>query len=186
MSHHNIRTTNSATSTCRPATMLTTARCESSNHIMGNFDYLQRFVRSRMVRPGLAACSAGAVKSLREFLGNKDGASIIIVGLTLPALIGAMGLAIEVSYWRLHQRAMQNASDAAAIAAATNGGLSYAAEGQAVAAQYGFQNGTKNITVTVSNPSTAPGCTANCYTTAISDQVPLFLSQVVGYKGSKT
>ena len=153
---------------------------------MRSFDYLQRLVRSGMVPLGLAARSARAVRCLRKFLGKKDGASLIIVGLTLPALIGAMGLGVEVSYWRLHQRAMQNASDAAAIAAATNGGSSYAAEGQAAAAQYGFRNGTKNITVTASNPATAPGCSANCYTVAISDQVPLFLSQVVGYKGSTT
>src|SRR5437879_10562354 len=127
-----------------------------------------------------------ATKKFRAFLGNEDGASIIIIGLTLPALIGAMGLAAEVSYWHLNHRAMQNAADAAAIAAATNAGSTYATEGRAVAAQYGFQDGTNNVTVTVSNPSTAPGCTANCYTATISHQVPLFLSQVVGFNGSTT
>jgi Flp pilus assembly protein TadG len=130
--------------------------------------------------------NAATIKRCRAFLGNEDGASIVIIGLTLPALIGAMGLAAEVSYWHLNHRAMQNAADAAAIAAATNGGSSYVAEAQAVAAQYGFQDGTKNVTVTVSNPSTATGCTANCYTVAISDQVPLFLSQVVGFQGNTT
>jgi Flp pilus assembly protein TadG len=127
--------------------------------------------------------NTATLKRCRAFLGNEDGASIVIIALTLPALIGAMGLAAEVSYWHLNQRAMQNAADAAAIAAATNGGSTYAAEGKAVAAQYGFQDGTKTVTVTVSNPSTAAGCTANCYTVAISDEVPLFLSQVVGYQG---
>src|ERR1700693_1632409 len=127
--------------------------------------------------------NAATIKRCRAFLGNEDGASIVIIALTLPALIGAMGLAAEVSYWHLNQRAMQNAADAAAIAAATNGGSTYAAEGKAVAAQYGFQDGTKTVTVTGSTPSTAAGCTANCYTVAISDEVPLFLSQVVGYQG---
>jgi Flp pilus assembly protein TadG len=89
---------------------------------------------------------------LRRFLRNEDGTSIIVIGLTLPALIGGMGLAAEVSYWRLHHRDMQNAADAAAIAAATNGGSGYDVEGKAVAAQYGFQDGTRNITVTVTNP----------------------------------
>ncbi len=120
----------------------------------------------------LAVRRSAAIKQLRAFLKNEDGASIIIIALTLPALIGAFGLAAEVSYWRLHHRDMQNAADAAAIAAATNGGSSYANEANAVAAQYGFQNGASSITVTVSNPSTAPGCTANCYTVTISDQVP--------------
>jgi Flp pilus assembly protein TadG len=129
---------------------------------------------------------APTIKECRAFLRNEDGASVIIIGLTLPALIGAMGLAAEVSYWHLNHRAMQNAADAAAIAAATNGGSSYAAEGKAVAAQYGFQDGTKNATVTVSNPNAAPGCTAKCYSVAISEQLPLFLMQVVGYKGDTT
>jgi Flp pilus assembly protein TadG len=132
------------------------------------------------------ARNAATLKLFRSFLGNEEGASIIIIALILPALIGAMGLAAEVSYWHLNHRAMQNAADVAAIAAATNGGSNYAAEAKAVAAQYGFQDGTKNVTVTVTNPSTATGCTANCYVVAISDQVPLFLSQVVGFKGNTT
>jgi hypothetical protein len=36
----------------------------------------------------------------------------------------------------------------------------------------------------VTNPNTAPGCASNCYVVAISDQIPLFFSQVVGYKGT--
>jgi Flp pilus assembly protein TadG len=123
---------------------------------------------------------------LRAFLKNEDGASIIIVGLMLPALIGAMGLAAEISYWHLHQRAMQNAADAASIAAATNGGSNYAAEAKAVSALYGFQDGTGNVTVTVTNPATAAGCAANCYVVTISDKVPLFLSKVVGFIGDAT
>jgi Flp pilus assembly protein TadG len=135
------------------------------------------------------AAHMGRVPTLRRFrafIANEDGASIVFIALTLPTLIGAMGLAAEVSYWRLHHRDMQNAADAAVIAAATNGGSDYAAEGRAIAAQYGFQDGSNNVTVTVSNPNTAPGCTTNCYTVAISGQVPLFLSQVVGYQGSAT
>jgi hypothetical protein len=97
-----------------------------------------------------------------------------------------MALAAEVSYWRLHQRAMQNAADAAAIAAGTNGGSTYAAEAKAVAAQSGFQDGTGNISVTVSNPATIAGCTSKCYHVQISDKVPLLLSSVVGFRGNTT
>jgi Flp pilus assembly protein TadG len=124
--------------------------------------------------------------SVRAFATNEEGASIIVIGLTLPALIGALGLAAEVGYWRQHHRDMQNAADAAAIAAATNATASYAAEGKAVAVQYGLTDGTGQITVTVTNPATAPGCTANCYVVTISDKVPLLLSQVVGYQGDAT
>lgn len=127
-----------------------------------------------------------ASKRLGIFCANEDGASLIIVGLMLPALVGGMGLAAEVSYWQLHNRAMQNAGDAAAIAAATNGTSYYASVAKGTAAQYGFTDGSKNISVTVSNPNTAPGCTSNCYVVTVTDKVPLFLSQVVGYTGSAT
>jgi Flp pilus assembly protein TadG len=123
---------------------------------------------------------------VRAFAANQSGAAMIIVALCLPALVGAMGLSAEVSYWYLRQRAMQNAADAAAIAAATNGTSGYAAEAKAVAAQYGFQDGNGSIVVAVSNPASAAGCTSSCYSVTISDKVPLFLSEVVGYLGNAT
>ena len=98
----------------------------------------------------------------------------IIVALAMPVLVGTMGLAAEASYWYLHQRAMQNAADGAAIAAATNGTSTYASEAKGVAAQYGFQSGSGNITVTAANPATATNCTSYCYTVTVSDAVPLF------------
>lgn len=127
-----------------------------------------------------------AVARLRSFADDQAGATIIIVGLALPVLIGAMGMAAELSYWRMHQRAMQSAADAAAIAAATNGGSTYQAEAQAVAAQYGFQNGIANITVAATNTSTATGCTQKCYSVTISDKVPLLLTPVLGFVGNAT
>ena len=109
--------------------------------------------------------------------------SIVAIGLCLPVLIGGMGLAAETSYWRLHQRAMQNAADSAAIAAATNNGSTYSSEAQSVATQYGFLNGNGQIAVAATNPASAAGCSANCYQVTISDGVPLFFSQIVGYGG---
>src|SRR5580704_8780540 len=127
---------------------------------------------------------------LHGFCDERSGVVAVLVALALPVLVGAMGLAAETSYWYVHQRGMQNAADAAAIAAATNGTSTYAAEAQAAAAQDGFQHGSGNITVTAANANTASGCTTqagsanSCYTVTVSDKVPLFLSQVVGYKGT--
>ena len=134
-------------------------------------------------RPGVGLRDRLA-RAVGAFIGNERGATIVIVGLALPVIVGAMGLAAEVSYWHLHHRAMQNAADAAAIAAATNGGANYATEAKAVAANYGFTDGSANISVAATNPATAPGCTTNCYVVTVTDQVSLFLSQVVGYTGS--
>jgi Flp pilus assembly protein TadG len=122
----------------------------------------------------------------RSFGRDDAAAAAVMFAVAAPILIGAMGLAAEVSYWRLHQRSMQNAADAAAIAAATNGGSTYVAEAQAVAAQYGFQNGAGNITVTVTKPNTASGCTGSCYNVQISDKLPLLLTSIVGFSGNAT
>jgi Flp pilus assembly protein TadG len=128
--------------------------------------------------------ASACLEAFRAFARDECGASIVAIALSMPVLIGGMGLAAEISYWRLHHRAMQNAADSAAIAAATNAGSNYDTEARGVAAQYGFPNGSGQITVAVANPNTAAGCTANCYTVAISDNLPLFLSQIVGYQGS--
>ncbi len=101
----------------------------------------------------------------------------------MPVLIGGIGLAAESSYWRLHQRAMQNAADSAAIAAATNNGPTYSSEAQSIAGQYGFLNGSGQVSVAATNPATAAGCSSNCYQVTVSDKVPLFFSQIVGYGG---
>jgi Flp pilus assembly protein TadG len=132
----------------------------------------------------VVARSAWLLGRLPLFFKDEKGASVVFIGLTLPAFIGTMGLAVEVSYWRQHQRAMQNAADTAAITAATNASSNYVAEGKAAAAQSGFQDGTGYVAVAVANPGTASGCAANCYTATITDQVPLFLSQVIGYQGN--
>src|ERR1700675_1760221 len=131
--------------------------------------------------PHLRRASAG--KTLRGFMVDQSGAAAVAIALLTPVLIGGVGLGVEIGYWQFHEHAMRNAADAAAIAAATNAGSNAENEAKAVAAQYGFTDGTGNITVTVSTPNTASGCAANCYVVQISDEVPLFLSEVVGYRG---
>jgi len=82
---------------------------------------------------------------------------------------------------------MQNAADAAALAAATNGGANYDVEAKAVAAQYGFVDGANNITVTASKAAPCPdGVNNDCYSVTISGAAPLLVSQVVGYQGDTT
>lgn len=126
--------------------------------------------------------------SLAKLLRNDYGAAAIMVALAAPVLAGTMGLAAETSYWLMHKRAMQNAADAAAIAAATagevNGSSAYQPEAKAVAARLGFQDGSGTTTVTAANPSTAANCTTGCYTVTVQDQVPLFLSKVLNYGGT--
>src|SRR5258705_5353753 len=86
----------------------------------------------------------------------------------------------------MNGRGMKNAADAAALAAATNGGANYDVEAKAVAAQYGFVDGANTITVAASNTATCPGGGNTCYGVTISGAVPLLVSQVVGYLGDTT
>jgi Flp pilus assembly protein TadG len=131
---------------------------------------------------------AARAPTARGFLGDRSGVVVILVALAMPVLAGTMGLAAETSYWYMHQRSMQNAADAAAIAAATagtvNGSSAYQPEAKGVAAQFGFTNGAGNITVTATNPSTAANCTSGCYTVTVQDKVPLFLWKVIHYRGT--
>src|SRR6266436_8830624 len=125
-------------------------------------------------------------KHLRRLRKDQRGTVAVIMGFLIIPLVGALGVGFEVSNWYMNGRGMQNAADAAALAAATNGGANYDVEARAVAAQYGFVDGANNTTVTASNTATCPGGGNTCYGVAISGAVPLLVSQVVDYQGDTT
>lgn len=122
---------------------------------------------------------------LRRLRADQRGAVSVTMGLMMVALVGFLGLGFEVSNWYLITRGMQNAADAATLAAAINNSANYDVEARAVAAQYGFVNGTNNVTVTATNNATCPVTgDQNCYSVTISAYTPLLLSQVVGFQGN--
>jgi Flp pilus assembly protein TadG len=129
---------------------------------------------------------ANIVRDVFRLGADQRGTIAVMMALLLPILAGGLGLGFEVSNWYLQTRAMQNAADAAVIAAATNGGSNYDVEAKAVAAQYGFVNGTNNVTVTASNTAPCPAGGNTCYSATITGLAPLYLSQVVGYQGDTT
>jgi Flp pilus assembly protein TadG len=122
------------------------------------------------------------------FWRNRRGSTAILFALSMPVLIGGLGLGFEVSNWYMTQRGMQNAADAAVLAAASAAvdpsSSSYDVEGKAVAAQFGFTNGVNNTSVTVLNNVACPGGGNTCYSATISSSVALYLSPVLGYAGS--
>ena len=124
--------------------------------------------------------------SVARLSADQRGGVAIMMGLLFPVLLAGLGFGFEISNWYLKTRAMQNAADAAATAAASNGEDNYNLEAAAVAANYGFIDGTDNVSVTASNDATCPagdGINPPCYSVTISSKVPLFLSQLVGYTG---
>lgn len=114
---------------------------------------------------------------------NERGNIGIIAAILMPVLFAALGLGFETAGWYQAQRSMQNAADSAAIAAASNASLSYAAEAKAVAAQYGYKDGVGGIVVTTSNAATCPSGATNCYSVTISGADPLIIAQLAGYQG---
>ena len=134
------------------------------------------------------AC-AGLFGTTAGFRVDQRGTVAVMMALLLPVLVGGLSLGFEFSNWYLKARAMQNAADAAAIAAASNNGSNYDVEAKAVAARYGFVDGQDNVTVIASNSAVCPvGASLNppCYSVTISSVVPIYLSQVVGYHGDAT
>jgi Flp pilus assembly protein TadG len=135
---------------------------------------LRRFTASRPLR------------WMRSTFADQRGNVLILTALTMPALLAMSGLAFEGASWYQAKRAMQNAADTAAVAAATNNGASYISEARAVTAQYGFQNGADNTTVTVSNTVTCPVSGSTCYSVSITKSLPLYFTKLIGYSGNVT
>src|SRR3974377_1516239 len=83
-------------------------------------------------------------RELMRLRADQCGNIAVMMAFLLPVLIGFLGLGFEASNWYKQTRYMQNAADAAAIAAATYGSSSYIAEAKAGNAQKRFFEGTNN------------------------------------------
>src|SRR5258708_31031639 len=100
---------------------------------------------------------------VRRFRADEVGATSIIMGVLMIPLVGTVAIGFEASNWYMITRGMQNAADAAALAAATNGGSNYDVEARAVAARYGPVNGTNTITIATSHTAACPRGVKQCF-----------------------
>src|SRR5262249_13832835 len=121
---------------------------------------------------------------LRRLRRDERGTVAVIMGLLIVPFMGFLAMGFEVSNWYLITRGMQNAADASVLAAAINNSANYKTEANAVAALYGFVNGTTNVSITVTNTAACPSGGNNCYSVTISGYTPLLVSQIVGYQGN--
>ena len=149
-----------------------------------------------MSRAGFELLRRG--KNLRRvfshLIRDRRGNVAAIAALLMIPVLGGFALATEASGWYLINRAAQNAADSAALAAASNNdfttnGTTYKEEGMAVAATYGFTDGTNAATVMVTHITTdsVPACTASkggCYEAVVTKSISLYFSQIIGYKGN--
>ena len=106
--------------------------------------------------------SPGIFTSAIGRLGTQRRAGIaLMVGLSLPFLIGAAGFATDSAFWFAQHAALQSAADAGAVAAArdleTNPGVAQAAlESDAVAAANAASSGQFGLTAAGLTVSTLP------------------------------
>jgi hypothetical protein len=134
-------------------------------------------------QPGIPMAFQSILDGVHRLRADERGTVAIIMGLLMVPLVGSMAIGYEVSNWYMVTRSMQNAADAATLAAATNAGANYDVEGKAVAARYGFVDGVNNVSVAVINTAACPGGGNTCYQATISSYVPLLLSRVLGITG---
>lgn len=142
-----------------------------------------------------------AIRMLRRLgraFGDRRGAVSPMMTLMLIPLIGALAMATEASSWFFLQRSMQNAADAAVLAAATNDcaataschtvalSPTYDSEAASVAAKFGFENGVSDTTVTTINNAPCPAGGSDCYKVTITRLAPIYMTRVVGFNGDAT
>jgi len=91
-----------------------------------------------------------------RFARDQSGSYLIITAITMPALVGLVGLGTDYGLWAYTHQNMQSATDSAALSAATAYTVSYTnsvtVQANAVTSAYGFINGQNNVTVTVNRP----------------------------------
>jgi Flp pilus assembly protein TadG len=149
----------------------------STGHVYGFRDGALRLRPEGCASAGHAAC-------LPRLWRDERGIISLVTALTLVVVIGFVGLALDVGTWYRSQRALQNAADAAVLAAAVNAGSTYDEEAKAVASSYGFVDGSGGITVTPTNNVTCPDGTSGCYKVVVSQaSAPVFFASVLGISG---
>jgi len=137
-----------------------------------------------------------AVRRLRRFLADQRGGVSVMLVLMLIPMIGIMGMAVEGSSFYFTGRAMQNAADSAALAAATNtcdvaaachtGATTqptFVQEAAAVATNYGFTDGVNDTTVSTKTKACPADPSATCYWVKITRVVPVNMLRMVGFRG---
>ncbi|HTW88927.1 MAG TPA: pilus assembly protein TadG-related protein [Candidatus Binataceae bacterium] len=118
-------------------------------------------------------------------LGGRLGQILVLASISLIALVGMVGLAIDGGYLLTVRRHMQTTADAAAVAAANvmQGSGSYQQAATDVTAINGFTNGQNGVTVTVSSPPLTGAYAAlqNYVQVNVAQAVPTYFLRVIGF-----
>lgn len=150
------------------------------------------YARSNRIDPTATARQPSPWARLIRRLLRSEGAAISpMFALLLIPISGSIAYAVELGGMQYVQRSMQNAADAAALAAATNNseiGTTFLMEARAAARPYGYIDGEDDATVNAEKldacPAGTPGTDPVCYEAVITSSFPLSISRVVGFFGT--
>ena len=116
---------------------------------------------------------------LKRISRNERGQVLLMFVILLPVILGAVGFAVDVGFVAVNRRDLQNAADAAALAAVQE--LPDAGEALDLAYEYaeknGFVDGLDGVTVSV---TTSYGGDAEKVEVTITRSVPTVFMSVVG------
>lgn len=99
---------------------------------------------------GDPCAAAGRLRAFgSRFHGSERGSVLPLVAISLPVLLGFVGLALEMGSWFMIHETMQNGADSAAIAAgrayAANRSADLLAQAKAVASTYNFTTASGSV-----------------------------------------
>lgn len=110
-------------------------------------------------------CAAAARRRLRDFGAARGGAIAIIMALSLPVVIGFLGLGVEAGLWFHAKRGLQSAADAAALSGVherlAGNNVNVVTQAAAQAAAVSGYNGGLDDTLTVNSPPLTGEFTGN-------------------------
>lgn len=120
----------------------------------------------------------------RRPAGDEEGAVLVIVTLSLIALFGMMVLVVDVGSLLFTRRAMVNAADAAALAAAQSCGAKEGEDAAAVMAEFYAVANQSGVFLSEA-PEFDPSCDASTGTVTVrlTTERPLFFAPVLGFGG---
>jgi len=122
---------------------------------------------------------------LRVGIKDECGQVMVLICLSIIAIMGLIGVVVDVGFLQQQRNRMQTASDSAALAGAqeVNYGDMVAA-GKADAISNGFTDGQNNVTVAINSPPTlGPSAGKAGYVESIvTTSEPTYFLQVLGFK----
>ncbi|AYG58940.1 TadE/TadG family type IV pilus assembly protein [Rhizobium jaguaris] len=118
-------------------------------------------------------------KTIVDFIHDSTGAYLVVFALSLPVLIGLIGLGTDYGLWTYKQQTMQSATDAAAV----SGAAAYTASGDgpvvsqvnAITASYGLVNGQNSVVISIHRPPTQGSYAGNGSAIEVVAQQPMDL-----------